>query len=152
MSEIDPQVEFAKTAADDLERTIIAALTKQGRRKARHLLEEFFSDDEPSESRAILTRMVIACMSDPRVTDLLPERLNFPDLPPITVLAEHYNLQNALEAAEEERDPDLRMALLERARDMSIETMLWLADATATGSHRLLHQDFIVPNGMLRRH
>lgn len=152
MYEIDQQVEFAKTIATDLEQTIIAALTKHGRGKAQRLLKKFLSEDEPSGSRAILIRMVIACVSDPRVKSLLPEMLNFADLPPITVLAEHYHLQNALEAAEEESDPNLRMALLERARDMSIDTMVWLADATAAGSYRSLSQGFIAPEGMLRRH
>lgn len=150
--DIDHQVEFAKSTATDLEQTMIAALANHGPEKARLLLEKFLYEEEKSGSRATLVRMVVACMSDPRVTTLLPENLAFDASPPLTVLAKKYYFQNAVEAAQEEADPDLRRALLQRACEMSNHDITWLADATIAGSHKLLHEHLFAPEMMLRRH
>lgn len=152
MCDIDLQVEFAKTIAAGLEQTIIAALTIHGPEIARRLLEDFLYDGGQTGSRAILIQLVVACMAEPRVMRLLPETPTFDDLPPPTVLAEQYYLRNAVEAAEEEPDPGLRQALLQRAREIATDAVAWPVDATTVEADRLLRQDIFVQEEMLRRH
>lgn len=119
--DIEYQLDFVKGVAADAEEFIIATLAKRGQETAQCLLHQFVRPDSPSRSRRTLILMVVACLSNPEVTRLLPKELNTDNLPPISELAVQYQLQNALEAAEEETDPKLRRALFQMARKMSAE-------------------------------